>query len=73
MAEFLFKNPDLALVTKARRNDWFNTSTLKVLHGVDALVDGLWHHISRDGKPLFFDLPCDADGFALALTEGAES
>ena len=73
MAEFLFENPTLSTVTKARRNDWFNTSTFEVLHGVDAFVNGFWNHIARDGKPLFFDLPCDADGFALALMEGAGS
>lgn len=73
MADKLFKNPRLDDVTKARRNDWYNTTTSEVLHGVDAFVDGKWLHVAQNGQVLFFDLPCDADGFALALTEGAGS
>jgi hypothetical protein len=39
---------------KVKPNDWLDTGTREVFYGIDAFVDGAWHHLASDGKPLFF-------------------
>lgn len=39
---------------KFKANNWLDTSERSILYGIDGFVDGEWHHVSSDGKPLFF-------------------
>jgi len=61
---------------KAKRTAFFDTIKRKPLYGVKVKLEqgGRWFNLAKgtiDGRPdpLFFDLPCDAEGYAIACVE----
>lgn len=39
---------------RVKPNNWLDTTTREIFYGIDAFIDGVWHHLASDGKPLFF-------------------
>lgn len=57
---------------KARATRWVDTRTLRTWWGVQVRVArGKWMNVCRNGAPVWFDLRCDAEGFAQVLRESA--
>jgi len=65
---------------KAKRTTYFDTKNRKPLYGVKVKLEqgGQWFSLAKgtiNGRPdpLFFDLPCDAEGYAIACNEQARA
>ncbi|WP_028586686.1 hypothetical protein [Desulfocurvus vexinensis] len=57
---------------KVRAAQWIDTMTHRTWWGVQVRFAGAkWMNVCRDGGPAFFDLRCDAEGFAQVLRESA--
>jgi hypothetical protein len=46
---------------KYKKNDWLNTQTRTPMYGIDARVDGKWHYVAEDGKPLLYQTAEERD------------